>query len=104
MPGSTSLVDILLTESYMQQEAELEMARQLLILWNIPIQHLIAGHTGLSLHHLRKLSYSMQLSSNFFYHRTGIITHMTIGRLTGLQIDEVQCSPKAWIGGLWKCL
>jgi hypothetical protein len=45
MPGSTSLVDILLTESYMQQEAELEMARQLLILWNIPIQHLIAGHT-----------------------------------------------------------
>jgi hypothetical protein len=46
----------------------------------------------------------MQLSSKFFYHRTGIITHMTIGRLTGLQIDEVQCSPKAWIGGLWKCL
>jgi hypothetical protein len=45
MPGSTSLVDILLTKSYMQQEAELEMARQLLILWNIPIQHLIAGHT-----------------------------------------------------------
>jgi hypothetical protein len=89
MPGSKSLVDILLTESYMQQEAEFEMARQLLILWKILIQHLIAGHMALSLHRSRKLGYSKQLSSNFFYHPTGIITHMTIGRWTGLQIDEV---------------
>jgi len=43
----------------------------------------------LALHHSRKLAYSKQLSSNFFYHPTGIITHMTIGRLTRLQIDEV---------------
>jgi hypothetical protein len=47
------------------------------------------GSHALSLHRSRKLGYSKQLSSNFFYHPTGIITHMTIGRWTGLQIDEV---------------
>jgi hypothetical protein len=65
------------------------MARQLLILWKILIQPLIAGHMSLRLYRSRKLGYSKQLSCIFFYHPTGIITHMTISRWTGLPLDEV---------------